>query len=84
MSEHEAESLFRSFTKPFSYSYSNDYSKILFMNKDLHKTELIDLVMKHDIHHRTPLSENKYIDDCISKGYLLLFCQVLKIIEKSY
>ena len=71
MSEHEAESVV-----PFFYQTSSHILiamitlKYYFMNEDLHKTELIDLVMKHDIHHRTPLSENKYIDDCISKGYL--------------
>ena len=52
MSEHEAES-----AVPFFYQTSSHILiamitlKYYFMNKDLHKTELIDLVMKHDIHH---------------------------------
>jgi len=71
MSEHKSDSVV-----PFFYQTSSHILiamislKHYFMNKDLHKTELIDLVMQHDIHHRTPLSENKYIDDCISRGYL--------------
>ena len=71
MSDHKADSVV-----PFFYQSSSHILiamitlKYYFLNKDLHKTELIDLVMKHDIHHRTPLSENKYIDDCINKGYL--------------
>ena len=71
MSDHKADSVV-----PFFYQTSSHILiamitlKYHFMNKDLHKTELIDLVMQHDIHHRTPLSENKYIDDCISRGFL--------------
>ena len=52
-------------------SLFNEIIEVLdILDKNKKIPELIDLVMKHDIHHRTPLSENKYIDDCISKGYL--------------
>ena len=71
MSEHKADS-----AVPFFYQTSSHILiamitlKYYFLNKDLHKTELIELIMQNDIHRRTPLSENKYIDDSINKGYL--------------
>ena len=42
------------------------------MQKPLYKTELIKLIIESHPHHKSPLSENKYIDDNISKGYLLI------------
>ena len=42
------------------------------MQKPLYKTALIDLIINGNPHHKSPLSENKYIDDCIGKGYLLI------------
>ena len=42
------------------------------MQKPLYKTALIELIINSNPHHKSPLSENKYIDDCIAKGYLLI------------
>ena len=42
------------------------------MQKPLYKTILIDLIISNHPHHKSPLSENKYIDDSIGKGYLLI------------
>ena len=61
MSEHPTDSVV-----PFFYQSSSHILiamislKYYFMNTDLHKTELIEMVMESDIHRRTPLSENKY------------------------
>ena len=46
--------------------------KYYFLKKNLHKTQLIDLIIANNIHHKSPLSENKYIDDSIGKGYVLI------------
>ena len=46
--------------------------KYFFLKKDLHKTQLIDLIITNNIHHKSSLSENKYIDDSIAKGYIHL------------
>ena len=46
--------------------------KYYLLQKPLYKTALIDLIIKSNPHHKSPLSENKYIDDCIAKGYLLI------------
>ena len=46
--------------------------KYFLMQKPLYKTALIDLIINGHPHHRSPLSENKYIDDCIAKGYVLI------------
>ena len=46
--------------------------KYYFLKKNLHKTQLIGLIIANNIHHKSPLSENKYIDDSIGKGYVLI------------
>ena len=46
--------------------------KYYFLKKNLQKTQLIDLIIANNIHHKSPLSENKYIDDSIGKGYVLI------------
>ena len=46
--------------------------KYYFKQKNLYKTELINLVIANNVQHRSLLSENKYIDDCIHKGLLIL------------
>ena len=46
--------------------------KYYLLQKPLYKTALIDLIIKSTPHHKSHLSENKYIDDCIAKGYLLI------------
>ena len=47
--------------------------KYYLMQKPLYKTALIDLIIdSSNPHHKSPLSENKYIDDSIGKGYVLM------------
>ena len=71
MSDHKTDSVVPFFYQTSSHILIAIFTlKYYFMNKDLHKTELIEMITENDIYHRTPLSENKYIDDCISKGYL--------------
>ena len=46
--------------------------KYYLQQKPLYKTALIELIINSHPHHKSPLSENKYIDDSIGKGYLLI------------
>ena len=46
--------------------------KYYLQQKPLYKTALIELIINSHLHHKSPLSENKYIDDSIGKGYLLI------------
>ena len=47
--------------------------KYYLMQKPLYKTALINLIIDSSHpHHKSALSENKYIDDSISKGYVLI------------
>ncbi len=56
--------------------------KYYFLKKNLHKTQLIDLIIANNIHHKSPLSENMYIDDSIAKGYII-YLLVPQILEKK-